>query len=168
MSMSGMLLPEFDQEMANTRKVLERLPMERLSFKPHQKSTPLGELAAHLVAIAGWTPYTLKTDALDMAAPGAPHPPAPVTTREGLLARFDTSVREGRAALTETSDEGMHGTWSLKMGARTIFTLPRHVVLRTFILNHSIHHRAQLEVYLRMNDVPLPFIYGPTADEGKG
>ena len=166
MPLSEGLLPEFDHEMANTRKVLERVPEVHLTWKPHEKSMSLGDLATHVASIPGWTTMTLNEEFLDMAAPGAPGVPPPAASRVALLALFDKGVSEARTALAGAGDACLLGQWSLRKGAQTVFTMPRLAVLRSFILNHGIHHRGQLEVYLRLKDVPLPAIYGPSADEG--
>jgi uncharacterized damage-inducible protein DinB len=165
MSLSAALLPEFDHEMANTRKVLERVPEAHLGWKPHAKSMSMAELSTHLAAIPGWISFTVHTDFMDMSSPTAPPRPELVKSRKELLDRFDQAAQEGRKALEGASDACMQGSWSLRAGDKTLFTLPRTVVLRSFIMSHSIHHRAQLEVYLRLKDVPLPAIYGPSADE---
>jgi uncharacterized damage-inducible protein DinB len=167
MSLSQILLPEFDHEMANTRKTLERVPDEKFSWKPHEKSMTLGGLATHLANIPNWTKNTFDVDELDVAPPGAP----PYRLEEAkstaeLLEAFDKNVTEARAALEAATDEKWQGKWSLLMTGKTIFTLPRPAVFRGFIMSHSIHHRAQLGVYLRLLDVPVPSIYGPSADEG--
>ncbi len=167
MSLSEMLLPEFDQEMASTRKTLERVPEDRLEYKPHEKSTSLGSLAGHVAEIPSWTTVTILQDELDFAPAGAApwQPYVPSSTAE-LLEKFDGFVKEARAALAGCSDEEFGKPWKLLSGGHEIFTLPKAVVIRSFVLSHMIHHRAQLGVYLRLNDVPLPSIYGPSADEG--
>jgi len=165
MKLSETLLPEFDQEMANTRKVLERVPEEKLSWKPHPKSFAMGALATHVAMIPGWGTFTLEGDSFDLAAPGATTPPPPAGSRKELLELFDSNVAKFRAALVGAEDEHLLAPWSLVKGSQTIFTMPRLAVLRSMIMNHSIHHRAQLGVYLRLNDVPVPGLYGPSADE---
>jgi uncharacterized damage-inducible protein DinB len=167
MSISKSILPEFDHEMANTRKTLERVPDDKFSWKPHEKSMTLGGLATHLANIPSWTKNTFAADELDIAPPGAP----PYKLEEAkstaeLLEAFDKHVASARAALEAATDENWQGKWSLLMTGKPIFTLPRTAVMRGFILSHSIHHRAQLGVYLRLLDVPVPSIYGPSADEG--
>jgi uncharacterized damage-inducible protein DinB len=167
MPLNSLLMPEFDQEMANTRKVLVRVPEDRLTWKPHVKSMSLAELATHLASIPGWTTFTLESEFLDMGTPEASQAPKTVSSLQELLALFDKGVTAARTALAAASDECLQAVWSLRTGEQTLFTMPRIAVLRTFILNHGIHHRGQLEVYLRLNDVPLPAIYGPSADEGQ-
>ena len=167
MPISQMLLPEFDHEMANTRKTLDRVPDDKLDWKPHEKSFSLGGLATHLANIPSWTAHTFDRDELDIAPPG--EPPfrlEQATSRAALLEAFDKNVVSARAALEKTSDENWQGMWSLLAGGKTIMTMPRTAVMRGFVMNHLIHHRAQLGVYLRLLDVPVPSIYGPSADEG--
>jgi uncharacterized damage-inducible protein DinB len=164
MALGQSLLPEFDQEMRNTRVVLERVPEEKLGWKPHEKSGTLGWLATHLAMLPLWATMTLDTDGLDLGAPFNP-PPMP-TSRAELVALFDKNLATAREKLAAATDERLKAEWRLHMGERTIFTMPRIGVLRGSVLNHMIHHRGQMTVYLRLNDVPLPPLYGPTADEG--
>jgi uncharacterized damage-inducible protein DinB len=166
MALNEALLPEFDMEMANTRKTLERVPTEKFSWKPHDKSGTMGWLANHLADVPEWASYTINQDSLDMAPNGvqiAP-PPAPKTTKE-LLDKCDKNGAAARQALTKTSDAHLHKTWSLLNNGETIIAMPRIACLRTWVMNHGIHHRAQLGVYLRLNNIPVPATYGPSADE---
>ena len=166
MPISDALLPEFDLEMANTRKTLERVPAEKFDWKPHSKSMTMGNLATHLSNLPTWTNYTIAQDSLDLAPGGVPLPGAtPVTSTEELLETFDKNVATARAAIAGASDEDLFKTWALQRAGNTLMTLPKVAVLRGFVLNHNIHHRAQLGVYLRLNDIPVPSIYGPSADE---
>lgn len=166
MALSNALLPEFDHEMANTRKVLERVVEEKFDWKPHPKSPTLGWLANHLANLPTWATTTIAQDAFDTAPPDGPAPQPPAaTSRQAVLDRFDESVRTARAAIAGASDRHLTSPWTLLQGGKTLFSLPRVAVLRSFVMNHMIHHRAQLGVYLRLNDVPVPTIYGPTADE---
>jgi uncharacterized damage-inducible protein DinB len=166
MKISETMLPEFDQEMANTRKVLERVPADKSSFKPHPKSFALGALSAHVANMADWAELTLTTDSFDYAPPGAPPYEAPTfASTEDLVAAFDKSIAKARAALAAADDSQMMAPWSLMAGGKTVMTMPRAAVVRTFVMNHIIHHRAQLTVYLRLNDIPIPGLYGPSADE---
>lgn len=166
MKISETLLPEFDQEMANTRKVLERVPASKFSWKPHPKSFELGALSAHVANMADWAELTLTTDSFDYAPPGAPPYETPkFATTEDLVAAFDKSIAKARTALTAADDSQMMAPWSLMAGGKTVMTMPRAAVVRTFVMNHIIHHRAQLTVYLRLNDIPVPGLYGPSADE---
>jgi uncharacterized damage-inducible protein DinB len=166
MTQSEGLLPEFDQEMVSTRKTLERVPEGQFGWKPHEKSMTLGRLASHVAESPGWAATTIETESLDLAPPGAP-PFKPITadTRQEVLAIFEKNIAAARAAIAGASDDHLAKPWSLLMGGKTILTLPRMSVLRTFVMNHTIHHRAQLGVYLRLNNIPVPAIYGPSADE---
>lgn len=168
MGLSEALLPEFDHEMANTRKTLERVPENKLSWKPHEKSGTMGWLATHLANLPTWVVSTLDKNSLDLAPPGgtAVGPIPPARSRKEVLEMFDKNVAAARAAIAGASDAHLGKPWTLLHGGKTVFTLPRIAVLRSFIMNHSIHHRAQLGVYLRLNNVPVPAIYGPSADEG--
>ncbi|HTC37147.1 MAG TPA: DinB family protein [Bryobacteraceae bacterium] len=166
MKISDSLLPEFDQEMANTRKVLERVPEGKGDWKPHAKSSTFAALSAHLANMPDWAGLTLQTDSFDYAPPGAPPYVTPTfASNKDLLAAFDKSVAEARAALAAADDKTMLAPWTLMAGGKTMMTMPRVAVIRSFVMNHTIHHRAQLGVYLRLNDVPVPGMYGPTADE---
>lgn len=162
MSLTSALLPEFDHEIATTRKVLERVPMDKADWTPHQKSYSLGALATHVATIPMWGEVTINQPEIDLA-PGQTTELA--KTREELLERFDKNVAATRAALTSTTDAVLLSPWSLKVGGKTIFTQPKIGVWRGFVMNHLVHHRAQLAVYLRLLDVPVPSIYGPSADE---
>jgi uncharacterized damage-inducible protein DinB len=166
MPISAALLPEFDQEMANTRKVLERLPDERWTWKPHPKSWPLGNLANHVATIPGWATYTIELDQLDVApVDGPPLPRTIANSQAELLALFDQQVASARKAIEGASDEHLLKPWTLLAAGKTFFTMPRAAVLRSIVMNHHIHHRAQLTMYLRLNDIPMPGMYGPSADE---
>jgi uncharacterized damage-inducible protein DinB len=156
------LLPEFDHECATTRRVLERVPDEAAAWKPHEKSFSMQELATHLVQVPSWMEATVLQDGIDMA--GGYEPPEP-GTREELLQRFDEHVAKARAILEGASDETLMQEWKLHTGDEVHFALPKAAVLRSFVMNHMIHHRAQLALYLRLKDVPVPSIYGPSADE---
>jgi uncharacterized damage-inducible protein DinB len=166
MGLSESLLPEFDNEMANTRKTLERVPHEKFDWKPHVKSTAMGGLATHLSNIPTWAVYTIDQDSLDLAPEGKPLPSAELAKSEAeLLATFDANAAKARAAIAGASDEELFKPWKLMSNGSTILTMPKIAVLRNFVMNHIIHHRAQLGVYLRLNDIPVPSIYGPSADE---
>ena len=167
MALSQALLPEFDQEMANTRTTLERVPEDKFTWKPHEKSGTMGWLAGHLANIPGWAVISISQDSLDLAPQGVPVEPAtPPKTRKELLALFDKNVSEARAAIAAASDSHLLKPWSLLKSGHTVLSMPRIAVLRSFVMNHTIHHRAQLGVYLRLNNLPVPAIYGPSADEG--
>jgi uncharacterized damage-inducible protein DinB len=168
MKLTDLLLPEFDSEMASTRKTLERIPEDKFDWKPHEKSTPLGALAGHLAELAHWCVVAIRQDVFDAQPPGGPsYQPWIPKSRQEVLDKFDKDVREARAAIAESSDETLTKNWSLLFGGKTLFTRPRINVIRDFVLSHGIHHRAQLGVYLRLNDIPVPSIYGPSADEGQ-
>ena len=168
MRISDAILPEFDQEAANTRKTIERVPDDKLDWRPHEKSWPFSHLATHLAEIPGWVVQTIEKDAIDLAPPGQPpiEQPPPAGSRQELLDRFDKHVAAARAAIAAATDEHLMKPWSLLSGGATLLTMPRVAVLRRFVMNHTIHHRAQLGVYLRLNNIPVPSIYGPSADEG--
>ena len=166
MAINQALLGEFDHEMANTRKSLERVPDAKFDWKPHAKSMTMGRLANHIASIPHWGKLTLESSNFDVNPPGGQHVKMPeLKTKAEVLAFFDKSVPEARAAIAAASDQAMMAPWTLLNGGKTVFTLPRIGVLRAMIMNHMIHHRAQLGVYLRLNDVPVPSIYGPSADE---
>jgi uncharacterized damage-inducible protein DinB len=163
MNLSQTLLPEFDQEMAGTRRVLERMATDKFTWQPHPKSFSLGKLATHVAQLSSWAAMTLATEEFDVAQPReAPK----VNTTEELLALFDKNSAEAREAIANASNEDWSKPWSLRNGDHVVFTMPRIAVLRGMVMNHIIHHRAQLTVYLRLNDIPVPALYGPSADEG--
>ena len=164
MSYAETILPEFDQEMANTRKVLERIPDDKLDWKPHPRSHTIGWNANHLADIPNWLVMVLNTPSLDIAPVGGESYVSPkLTSRAEIVELFDRNVAAARKAVTEARDVG--SPWSLLQAGQTIFTLPRAAVIRSMVLNHIIHHRAHLLVYLRLNDVPVPGMYGPSGDE---
>lgn len=156
------LLPEFDHEMATTRKVLERVPEDHFEWKPHTRSFSLGALAAHVASIAMWGEMTLNRPDVDI---GGAQPSQVIPSKADLLATFDKNAAGTRAALAAKTDAQFAEPWALKRDGRTIFSMPKAAVWRSFVLNHLVHHRGQLSVYLRMLDVPVPSIYGPSADE---
>jgi uncharacterized damage-inducible protein DinB len=160
MTIADTLLPEFDREMATTRRLLERVPSEKGRWKPHEKSFSLGHLTQLVAWMPGWLTNALQETELNLAG-GANYT---YETTETLLALFDRNVKEARAAIAASRDADYDVPWSLKHGERVIFTTPRSEMVRSTI-NHLIHHRGQLTVYLRLIDVPIPSIYGPTADE---
>ena len=160
------LLPEFDQEMAGTRKTLERVPEAALGWKPHPKSYSMGDLATHVAHVPSWMSMTLEGDSFDVSPNGEPMRLPPATSVAELLERFDRGAAEARAALAKTTDQTCLGSWALLANGQTLFSMPRAAVVRSFVMSHLVHHRAQLTVYLRLNDVPVPALYGPSADEG--
>src|SRR5579863_3516976 len=167
MTIKDALLPEFDQEMAHTRKTLERVPEDKFTWKPHPKSFSMISLATHIANMTGWTVDTMTKESFDISPPGArPYKEELAASRAQLLEKFDNNVKSARAALAAANDEAFLKNWSLLAAGNTLFTMPRIACIRTFVMNHVIHHRAQLGVYLRLNDVPVPSIYGPSADEG--
>lgn len=166
MSLSQAILPEFDQEMAATRRVLERIPEDKLGWKIHEKSNSIGWVGMHLAEIPKWADLTLNQDSLDVAPPGGEPYRTPVpASKQEILDRFDRNVASGREAIAAAADEQFAKPWSLLKGGQTIFTTTRGAMLRSFVLSHSIHHRAHLCVYLRVNDIPVPALYGPSGDE---
>jgi uncharacterized damage-inducible protein DinB len=166
MSMGQSLLPEFDQEMSNTRKVLERVPDEKWSWKPHEKSGSLGWLATHVATIPEWLTMTMNTEELDYAPVGGPsYEPPKVDNRAQMLAAFEKGAKEARESLVKGSDADFAKEWTLLAGGQKIFSMPRVACIRSMILNHLIHHRGQLTVYFRLVGVAVPGLYGPSADE---
>jgi uncharacterized damage-inducible protein DinB len=163
MSIVQSLLPEFDHEMSVTRVMLAAVPNARADWQPHAKSMTLGRLAAHLANMPAWAVATLQQDELDLSAPGVATQP-PFESMTATIARFDTLVATSRRALAEMPDAGLLAPWTLKHGGHTVFTMPRGGVFRTWVMSHMIHHRGQMSVYLRLLDVPVPSVYGPTAD----
>lgn len=166
MSLRDALLPEYDHEMATTRRLLDRLPEADLAWKPHEKSMSLGQLAGHLANLPYWCTAILESQVFDLASIANDTRPKQPGSRAALLEEFDRKSAAARAALSQQSDPELLLPWTLKQAGHVIFTMPRISALRSFVMNHTIHHRGQLTVYLRMRNVPLPPIYGPTADEG--
>jgi uncharacterized damage-inducible protein DinB len=164
MVLKDAILSEFDHEMAVTRRLLERLPEAALSWRPHDRSMSLGGLATHLAQIPHWGTSILERDFYDLVHDRTA-PAVEKSTRAQVLETFDRHTTEVRRALLGRSDAELIAPWSLKQGGQTIMSLPRFGALRRFLLNHLVHHRGQLTVYLRLQNVPLPPIYGPTADE---
>jgi uncharacterized damage-inducible protein DinB len=167
MTIGQSMLAEFDEEMKNTRKVLERVPDDKWGWKPHEKSGTLGWLAGHVGTVPEWITMTINTRELDYAPVNGPsYEPPKIENRAQLLAAFDKGAAEARAALADVSDEEIVEGWRLLAGGQEIFTLPRVACIRSMCMNHLIHHRAQLTVYFRLVGVPVPGLYGPSADEG--
>lgn len=162
MAIVDTLIPEFDHEMTSTRKVLERVPEERFDWKPHQKSFSLGALATHVATLPTWGTETLTRSEIDV---GNNRTVAAIPSKSELLAAFDSNVAQARMALVGKTDAELLAMWSLKRNGKTVFSMPKTAVLRSLVLSHLIHHRGQLSVYLRLLDVPVPSIYGPSGDE---
>ena len=165
MALVDALLPEFDHEIASTRRLLDRLPEQQLAWKPHAKSMALGALAEHLGQLGVWGELTLTQSAVDLETTARRPGYQPMTAKADILAHFDARMAAARAALVGRTDAELMAPWTLRRGAQEFFTMPKASCWRTFVMNHLIHHRGQLTVYLRELDVPLPSIYGPSADE---
>jgi uncharacterized damage-inducible protein DinB len=163
MAIKDALLAEYDHEMGTTRRLLERVPEDKLAWKPHQKSMSLGGLATHLGAIPHWGGTILNEAFFDLAS--APPNMLEQTSRDAILKLFDETTKQTRAWM-DKSDAEYTAVWTLKRGGQEMFSMPRVAAFKSFVINHIIHHRGQMSVYLRLNDVPVPAIYGPTADEG--
>ena len=163
--LASAFLAELDNEAKTTRSCLERIPADKFSWKPHEKSMAFGHLASHVAEMFGWTPSTLGSDELDFSK--MDHKPFVPETSEHLLEFFDKNVREAMETLHNAPDELFMENWTMRNGETVYFTMPKGAVMRSFILNHIVHHRGQLSVYLRLNDIPVPSIYGPSADEGQ-
>jgi uncharacterized damage-inducible protein DinB len=161
MTISEILLPEFEYEMGNTRKMLEVIPEEKFSWKPHDKSMALGRLASHVAEMANWATVVTTTEKLELSPSDKPFNAA---TRAELLEAFDKNVASGKKAIAGASDEAMGKTWTLVYGGQPVFSQPRAGVMRGMVMSHLIHHRGQLSVYLRLLNVPIPGMYGPSAD----
>lgn len=167
MSYADSILPEFDQEMASTRKVLERVPEDKWDWKCHPKSNTIGWNANHVAEIPGWVEGSLFQDTWDFAPLDGPKYEFPTyRTRQEVLDFFDKNVATARKAIQTVKDEELGKMWSLLEAGQVIVTLPKGAVIRSFVLNHLIHHRAHLCVYLRLNDIPVPGMYGASGDEG--
>ncbi len=170
MGMSAEFLPEFDAEMAAARRTLERIPEDKLAWKPHEKSMLLGRLAGHIAELPGMGVRVMKDDVLDFANRPAGAPASKPTVAESqkhVLELFDKNVAALRAGIASASDEHWGRNWKLSIGERKLYDGTRMGAMRRMVVNHIIHHRAQLGVYLRLNGVPVPSVYGPSADEGK-
>ena len=164
MSIAESLLPEFDREMGLTRRLLERIPDGQFAWQPHQKSMTLGRLAEHLAELPMWAKVTIEDSGIDMGS-ARPEGYVPPSTRAAVLQMFDANVSAARAALNGRSDAELMAPWTLKAQGKELFTMPKATVLRGFVMNHLVHHRGQMSVYLRLRDIPIPSMYGPSADE---
>ena len=167
-NLASALIAEMELEGAVARKCLERVPAEKFDWKPHEKSMTMGGLATHLAEIPMWAEMTITRDEIDVAPPGGPAYETPKLKSAGeVLAMFDKHLAAARTALKDMKDEDLMKPWTLKSGGKALLTMPKAAVLRGFVLNHNVHHRAQMGVYLRLNDIAVPAIYGPSADEGQ-
>ena len=165
MTTAELLLQDFDMEMGMTRRTLERIPEDKPDYKPHEKSMPMGKLTMHVVTLPLFGKIILTTPSLDLANTDIPHPDLTFRSRDAALAAFDAAATEARAVLTTASDADLAVQWKFSFGEHVISNSPRSLAFRHMFFNHLIHHRAQLGVYLRLNDVPVPGLYGPSADE---
>lgn len=163
MTISETLLPEFEEEMKNTRRLLECVPDDKFDYKPHEKSMTLGRLAAHVAEMPAWASTTLDVEVLTLDGMN----PNVATSRAGLLSNFDAALTDARAKIAAADDAAWAVLWTLRFKGKDIMSMPRAVVMRSVVMNHMIHHRAQLGVYLRLNEVEIPGMYGPSADEAK-
>jgi len=169
MTIAELFLAELDQEAEATRALLSRVPDGEWDWKPHEKSMNLSRLATHVAEIPGWSPWILKSDEIDFMSPEMQSwTPREMRSREEILAELDGALEQCRTDLASTSDEDLARQWTMRMGDQVVMQEPRFMVFRRQILNHVVHHRGQLGVFLRLLDVPLPMIYGPTADEDGG
>jgi len=164
-NIASALVAEMEQEAAVARKCLERVPAEKFDWKPHEKSMTFVRLASHVAEMFGWTPPTLEHPELDFSK--MDYKPAEPKTTEELVEILDKNVSEAIACLKNTPDETFMEDWTMRNGEQVYFTMPKIAVMRSFVMNHIVHHRGQLSVYLRLNDIPVPAMYGPSADEGK-
>ena len=165
-SLSKLFLEELEREAANTRKMLERVPVEKGDWQPHEKSFPIGRLATHIAEIPGWMSLIISADELDFG--NMKYTPPVVNTNEDLLKVFQENLDIAKKELANADDSKYDDKWSMRHGDQVYFTLPRHEIVRSWVLNHVVHHRAQLGVYLRLMDIPVPGMYGPTADDQNG
>jgi uncharacterized damage-inducible protein DinB len=166
MSYSQLLVPELEMEMATTRRVIERIPTEKFGWKAHEKSNTMGWVVNHLAEIPGWVEGTLASDVWDICpVGGSPYQSPSFATIEDVLASFDANVAMAIKGLKAATDEELEKSWSLASGGQTLMTFRKLDVMRLWIISHTIHHRAILTVYMRLNDIPVPAVYGPSGDE---
>ena len=169
MTIAELLLAEFDEEVEATRALLSRLPEDKWDWKPHEKSMNLSRLATHVAEIASWSTLMLKADGMDFMSPEMQSwTPRELQSKDEILAELDGAVTKCRADLESMSDEEFAQEWTMKAGDQVLMSATRYMVFRRQLLNHMVHHRAQLGVFLRLLDVPLPMVYGPSADEDGG
>jgi len=165
MTIADLLLQDFDTEISNTRRTLERVPEGKNDWKCHPKSMELGRLAMHCATLPQFGYYIIEDEGMDLAAPKRPHIPLEFTTREAALKQLDESAARCRASLAAASDEHLQKSWPFTWGEQVISKGPRSFAFRQMFFNHLVHHTSQLGVYLRLNDIPVPSLYGPSADE---
>ena len=163
MTLAQTALADLEQELASTRRILEHLPEERFDFRLHERAWTLGELASHVARVPWWGVMTMQGDSHDLGED--PRPESAFESKEALLAAWDAHAGDLVVRVNAATDEAMQEPWTLRAGERTFFTMPRLPILRSFVVNHLIHHRGQLTVYLRLLGVPVPSTYGGTADE---
>jgi len=163
--LSTLLLPEFDAEIATTRKVIERVPDDHIEWRPHEKSFPMGHLAQLVAMIPGWTMFVLTKTEFDIAPREGPSAVYRFLPVDQLLKMFDQNAAEARPLIEKVKDADLEVPWTLKAGGQKVSTMPRYMVYRTMMLNHLVHHRAQLGIYLRLTEQMVPQMYGPTADD---
>lgn len=164
-NLASALIAEMQQEAAVARTCLERVPADKFDWKPHEKSMPFGKLAVHIAEMFNWTAVTLQQPELDFSK--FDYKPLEPATTEELVEYLDKNVAEALDVLRNTTDDVFMENWTMKNGETVYFTLPKVAVMRSFVMNHIVHHRGQLSVYLRLNDIAVPSIYGPSADEGQ-
>ncbi len=165
MTIADILLQDFDTEISNTRRTLERVPEGKPDFKCHDKSMPLGKLAMHCATMPLFGAYIMEDPGMDLATPKHPHIPLVFESREACLRQFDENAAKCRAAIAAASDDDLAQPWRFSFGEHLISDNPRSLTFRQMCFNHLVHHTAQLGVYLRLNDIPVPALYGPSADE---
>ncbi len=165
MTIAQVLLADFDREIANTRRTLERVPEDKPDYKPHEKSMPLGKLAMHCATMSLFGAYIIEDEDMDMAAPRHPHVPLEFKSRAACLKALEESAARCRAALAAASDAHLMQLWDFRFGEHPISKDSRLLSFRNMFFNHLVHHTAQLGVYLRLNNLPVPALYGPSADE---
>lgn len=165
MTIGKALAAELQQEAEATRKILQRLPEDKFDWKPHEKSMSLQQLAAHIIEMISWTPATLNQPGIDFAT--MDYKPTVHENTASMLEAFEKNLAEATTLLSNVSDQDLMQTWFMRNGEKLYFEMPKTIVMRSFVMNHIVHHRGQLSVYIRMLDVPVPSIYGPSADEGQ-
>jgi len=169
MTIADLLRAELDEEVEATRALLSRLPEDKWDWKPHEKSMNLSRLATHVAEIASWSTLMLKTDGMDFMSPEMQSwSPRELQSKDEILCELDEAAAKCRADLESMSDEELAQEWTMKAGDKVLMSATRYMVFRRQLLNHMVHHRAQLGVFLRLLDVALPMVYGPSADEDGG